>query len=332
MNIVRTIWNGYAGFSLIILMLTVFIYPVQAQTSCDQCGADIQGDYVVFDGNSYHKICYKTHIQLRCDHCGEVIDGKYNISEGQNYHPSCYRENIQARCDICGQPLSGEYYTDYWGNSFHVQHSHELPECSTCGRVICQELTGGGFELSDGRYLCSLCEMTSVTDDYQIQSALRYTRRILEGNFIRDLPTDIPVTLVDQKALKRISNIYNDSMRGFTDHNMSTRNGVVISRDSHIYILSNLPRTMFRAVLAHELLHVYLFERDLDLRSDIREGFCNLGSALVYQDVQSEFARYQLENMQESPDPDYGAGYRKMSGLLYQKGWQLLLRDLAKIR
>ena len=89
---------------------------------------------------------------------------------------------------------------------------------------------------------------------------------------------------------------------------------------------------MFRAVLAHELLHVYLFERDLDLRSDIREGFCNLGSQLVYMDTPSAFSRYQLENMQKSPDPDYGAGYRKMSAHLVKRGWMDLLRDLPNLR
>ena len=196
---------------------------------------------MVFEEKSYHSSCYKEHIQLRCDQCGEIIEGKYNIAEGRNYHPQCYRENVLERCDICDQPLAGEYYTDYWGNSFHVRHSSELPECSTCGRLICQELSGGGYELKDGRFLCSLCEQTSVTDDYQVQSGLRYARMILARNAIPELPADIPVTLVDQDALKRISKIYSASMRGFTDHNLTTRNGMVDSRSSHIYILSDLP-------------------------------------------------------------------------------------------
>jgi hypothetical protein len=120
-------------------------------------------------------------------------------------------------------------------------------------------------------------------------------------------------------------------MQGFTDHNTKSRNGKIISSSSHIYILTNLPRTLFRAVLAHELLHVYLFQNDLDLRSDIREGFCNLGSELVYENDRSEFAKFRLANMKASLDPDYGVGYRKMSTLLYKKGWYQLLETLAII-
>lgn len=286
----------------------------------------------MYEGRSYHKECYEKHIQLRCDHCGEVIEGDYNISDGKNYHPTCYRENVVDRCDICEEPLVGRYYTDYWGNSFHLNHSSELHECSTCGRLISEALTGGGYQLSDGRMSCSICNETAVSDPYQVKSALRYTKRLLASNHITNLPDDIPVSLVDQDELKRISRIYNDSMKGFTDHNMSSRNGVVVSRSSHIYILSELPETMFRAVLAHELLHVYLFERDLDLRSDIREGFCNLGSELVYRDTPTRFAEYHIANMLESPDPDYGGGYRKMSALLETRGWTMLLRDLPSIR
>lgn len=286
----------------------------------------------MFEGRSYHKECYEKHVQLRCDACGETIEGQFNIADGKNYHPECYREDILEKCNICGQPLAGKYYTDFWGNSFHLSHSNEFPECSSCGRLICDGLTGGGYELNDGRYLCAICNETAVTDEYQVQTAMRFVRRLLASNHVADLPEDIPVSLVDMKNLKRISSIYNDSMKGFTDHNMSTRNGVVVSKTSHIYILTDLPEVMFRAVLAHELLHVYLFERDLDLRSDIREGFCNLGSELVYEDTPTKFAKYQLANMMESPDPDYGAGYRKMSGILAKRGWRSLLSELASIR
>jgi hypothetical protein len=306
--------------------------PAIGSDKCTHCGWELKTEYIIFQGQPYHKECYEKHIQLRCNHCGDPIEGKYNISEGGNYHPSCFHENILDRCDICTQPLSGEYYSDYWGNSFHVKHWNELPECSTCGRLVSDELTSGGFQHKDGRHICSICDQTSVTADYQVNSALKYTLRLLASNHIPDLPQDIAITLVDQKELKRISNIFNDSMRGFTDHNMSLRNGIVESRSSHIYILHNLPETMFRAVLAHELLHVYLFEQDLDLRSDIREGFCNLGSEMVYKDVQTEFSRFQLVNMMKSTDPDYGVGYRKMSTLLENKGWLLLLRDLKKFK
>jgi len=316
-------------FLLILILFTGTI--LAAELECSYCKKSIAGNYLTVDGKSYHEVCYQDHVQPRCAYCGELIEGKYNLLDNKMYHPLCYTNHILARCDICGQPLKGRYYTDFWGNSFHASHSAELPECNTCGRLICDELTGGGFQLSDGRYLCSLCNETAVTGDFLLESSLNYVLSLFKSNGIDNLPDDIPITLVDQRKLKQICISYSEDMHGFTDHNIQTRNGRVVSKDSHIYILSHLPLTMFKAVLAHELLHIYLFERDLDLRADIREGFCNLGSAMVYKDTPSEYAEFRLLNMTTSQHPDYGYGYRKMSRLLDQRGWRYLLETLAEI-
>ncbi|MBT4036105.1 MAG: protein DA1 [Candidatus Marinimicrobia bacterium] len=316
----------------LLLLLVLFAGIIQAaDPKCSYCNKSIEGNYLSVDGKSYHEDCYRDHVQPRCAYCEKLIEGKYNLLDNKMYHPQCYTDHIVPRCDICGGPLQGTYFTDYWGNSFHEAHSAELHECSTCGRLICERLTRGGFELSDGRHLCGICNETEVSEDFLLESSFSYVRRLLESNGITNLPDDIPISLVDQQRLKQLSISYSDAMHGFTDHNIQTRNGRVVSKDSHIYILSHLPLTMFRAVLAHELMHIYLFERDLDLRSDIREGFCNLGSELVYQDTPSEYAKFRLLNMEESQDPDYGYGYRKMSGLLNQRGWRYLLETLDEI-
>ncbi len=283
------------------------------------------------DGKPYHESCYRDHVQPRCEYCGGLIEGKYALSNGKMYHPECYTNHVLPRCAICGQPLQGKYITDYWGNSFHESHTHELSKCNTCGRLICDELTGGGFTLGDGRHICSICNETAVTGDFLLESSLSYVRRLLKSTGIDNLPDDIPITLIDQRQLRQLATFYSDDMHGFTEHNIQTRNGRVISKDSHIYILSYLPLTMFKAVLAHELMHVYLFERGLDLRSDIREGFCNLGAAMVYKDIPSEYAKFRLLTMEKSQDPDYGYGYRKMSKLLHQRGWSYLLETLDEI-
>jgi len=321
-------------FSINILLLLTLLagMVLAAEPKCSYCKKAITSSYITVDGKAYHEDCYRDHVQPRCEYCGKIIDGKYTILDGKQYHPACYTNHILPKCAICGEPLQGKYYTDYWGNSFHASHSSELPECSTCGRLICEELTRGGFELSDGRYICGICNETAVTGDFLLESSLSYVRRLLESNGIDNLPDEIPITLVDQRRLKQLASAYSDAMHGFTDHNIQTLNDKVISKDSHIYILSHLPLTMFRAILAHELMHVYLFERDLDLRSDIREGFCNLGAAMVYQDTPSEYAKFRLLNMEKSQDPDYGYGYRKMSKLLDQRGWSYLLETLDTIR
>lgn len=324
--------NPISKLAVLLLIFFTLVSLVSAQQKCDHCGEEITGKYVISDGKSYHEDCYENHIQPRCDYCKEPIDGKYNIIGDKRYHPECYLNHVIPKCDICDEPLDSRYYTDFWGNSFHATHSEQLPKCFSCGRLICVSLTDGGYTLNDGRHLCSLCYQTAVSDDFLLESSLNYVIKLFASNGIRGLPDDIPISLVDQDGLKKISKSYSDAMQGFTDQSAQSRNGQIISRKSHIYILSDLPLIMFRAVLAHELLHVYLFENDLDLRSDIREGFCNLGSELVYQDDNSEYSKFRLAQMMESQDPDYGVGYRKMSKHLYQKGWMYLLDILETIR
>ena len=83
--------------------------------------------------------------------------------------------------------------------------------------------------------------------------------------------------------------------------------------------------------LAHEFFHVYLFQNDYDLRSDLREGFCNLGSQLIFKKDSSILSKYLLDSMYESDDPDYGKGFIKMNSMLEKNGWNKLLGDLVRL-
>ena len=302
------------------------------QPRCSYCNKLIEGTYLTSDAKTYHEDCYRDHIQPRCEHCKALISGKYTILDNKKYHSHCYIDNIIPRCDICEDPLHGSYYVDFWKNSYHSYHSDNLSECYTCSRLICDALTYGGYELTDGRNLCRICNETAVTDNFLLESSMHTVKRLLAYNGVDDLPENIPVTLVDRETLKKLAESNSDAMHGFTDLSVQTINGRIVSRESHIYILSHLPFLMFKAVLAHELLHVYLFENGLDLRSDIREGFCNLGSEMIYKNDNSEFAQFRLRNMMESQDPDYGIGYQKMSRELERKGWSYLLETLGSIR
>jgi len=319
--------------TIILVHFLLILSAIDAdQLDCQHCKDGIADTYISIQGKPYHETCYRDHIQPRCDHCGKPIEKKFITFEAENYHEACYRNYVLIKCAICTEPLEGRYYTDFWENSFHATHADELPECNTCGRLICESLTQGGYTLGDGRFLCSICNETAVRSDFLLGSSLDYVRNLLQSHGINNLPTEIPITLVDRLELKRLASSYSDAMNGFTQHHIQTQNGTILSRESHIYILDHLPLTMFKAVLAHELLHVYLFERDLSLPSHIGEGFCNLGSALVYQDIPSDYAKFRLENMHASQDPDYGIGYRNMDALLQQRGWRYLLATLDQLQ
>ena len=149
---------------------------------------------------------------------------------------------------------------------------------------------------------------------------------------IKKIPKNIPIKLVQsRKELKKLSKMKHLNLSGYTKYEYETLNGQIIKKDYKIYILSNLHQTEFKSVLAHEFLHVYLFENNYQLSPEIREGFCNLGSELIYKNDDSKYSNLKLDAMNSNPDPVYGLGFKKMSKLLEQNGWDILLRRLKKL-
>ena len=295
---------------------------------CDYCEKDISGKYVILDGKNYHQECYNEHIKPRCAACGRVIDGEYNYDENGKYHPRCYKNHILPKCSVCSKPLEGEYLIDPWGNQYHSQHKHKNSNCSVCNRILSEKTSKGSHRVGD-RIICGYCSEHAITNDGQFElRELKIKELFARQAGIRNIPDDIQFVLLSkQKDLNKIANTRGDKIKGFTKYEARTLGNHRVSRNYKIYVLSHLPQVVFDAVLAHELLHVYLFENEISLSTAETEGFCNLGSDLIYRNDHSELARQKLQNMQEDPDPDYGKGYRMMKGRLDQQGWKALLKS-----
>ena len=306
-------------------------YDKHIQIYCDHCGKKIDGSYNTSKDKNYHKRCYRQFIQKRCEECGDIISGIYNISEGKEYHESCYIKYVLPKCDVCQQPVENKYIKDFWGNYYHDYHDKKMPSCDNCSRLICKPLTNGGFSINSNRFVCNICKKDLIKNKSQLKNSLNSVLSILKTVGISKLPADLPITLVDSRdELIRRSGNRLGNIQGYTNYEESTLGGKIIEQKYHIYLLSNLHNEIFKAVLAHELLHVYLFQNKLDLRSDIREGFCNLGSNLVYQHYGSKLSKYRMKMMNESTDPDYGTGYKKMKIKLDNIGWKKLLKKLDR--
>ena len=308
-------------------------YDKHIQIYCDQCGLKIEGSYNSSKGNQYHKLCYQKYIQKRCAECGDLISGIYNIDNGKEYHEICYTNFILPKCDVCSLPVDDIYIKDYWKNFYHEYHINTMPDCDNCSRLISKALTGGGYSVNSQRYVCNICKPDVIIKDTDINLNLREVLIILNSVGIKNIPSKIPITLIDSRdELIRLSGNKSGNIQGYTNYVATTVSGKIIKEEYHIYVLSNLHRIIFNAVLAHELLHVYLFQNQLtDLDSDVREGFCNLGSNLIYEHYNTELSKYQILNMNESEDPDYGLGYRRMKKLLDIEGWKRLLSRLYKM-
>jgi hypothetical protein len=197
---------------------------------------------------------------------------------------------------------------------------------------MCERITQGGYTIDKKRNICSLCYPKVIVKQNQINELAKDVKGVLSGIGINNIPSNIPISLVNSMAeLDQISTIRLGNVRGYTHYNVNTLAGRKIKEEFHIYVLSNLHELAFKAVLAHEYLHVYLFQNDYDLESDLREGFCNLGSQLMLKKDNSVLSNYLLDSMYESDDPDYGKGFIKMNTMLEKKGWNTLLNDLVKL-
>ena len=91
-------------------------------------------------------------------------------------------------------------------------------------------------------------------------------------------------------------------------------------RKHKIYIFNQMPKIQFAGVLAHELLHVWQNEKGISLPPPLTEGFCNLGSYVVYKSIGNELAIRMIKNLENDPSSVYGDGFRKVFEVYKREG------------
>ena len=241
---------------------------------------------------------------------------------------SIFATDIQ-QCTICLQPLKVDYLVDAWGNAFHSKHEKEGLFCYSCSRIISQGVTRGGYVYPDGRHLCSLCQITVVHKDSSILRAYLSVTTQLGTIGITNSPMGIPINLVDLNQLnEKAGNLSHLKLKGFTHFEKKSTSLTNSDKPYHIFILSGLPRLEFEAVLAHEFLHIWLEINSIQLDEKTAEGFCNLGSYLIYKNDDTHFSQIHLQAMENDPDEIYGSGFRYMKSVLLEIGWEKLLTKM----
>ena len=312
--------------------LNSFLNSASSKTlTCNFCKSKINDRYVTQDRNAYHEQCYKDHIQLRCNHCKNIINGIYNLKDEKSYHQQCFINFILDKCDVCYQPIEGEYIKDAWGNTYHNHHRSKMPSCESCNRLISKNTTDGGYRINDSRTVCNICWVYVINDKNEIENIYLDLRNELKNLGIINLPKTMSIKLIDTKEeLFKISKIpSSNGLQGYTKYNYQTIGRKKINETFTIFILSNLHEINFRAVLAHEMLHVYLFKNEVLLKESLVEGFCNLGSKYVYDShIENKISELKLKSMFKNNHPEYGIGFRIMNNELEKKGWRNLIKDL----
>ena len=324
--------NDKRNFAFAIFLITVFFNIASSKNlKCKFCKNEINGRYITQEKNAYHEKCYKDHIQLKCDHCKNIINGIYNLKDEKSYHQQCFVNFVLDKCDVCYQPIEGEYIKDPWGNTYHNHHRSKMPLCESCNRLISKNTTDGGYRINGNRSVCNICRENVIHDKNEIENIYADLRNELKILGIINLPKTMSIKLIDTKEeLYRISKIpSSDGLQGYTKYNYQTFGREKINENFTIFILSNLHEINFRAVLAHEMLHVYLFKNNISLRESLIEGFCNLGSKYVYDsNIENKISELKLKSMYKSNHPEYGKGFRIMDSELERYGWSKLLKKL----
>lgn len=219
-------------------------------------------------------------------------------------------------CSICKSQLSGSALQDYWGNRFCHRHVLELPQCTSCGRLICQYLTEGGFYYPDGLVMCSLCDRRGIFSLQRAEELLMEMRFELKKNGLDLGKAKTPLRLVDRNELFRRSRRSSNEghmLLGLTRGMITTIKDKIVDRHfMEIIVQRGLPDEQFKLVAIHELCHAWIFYRGIHrLPLKIEEGLCVLSEYLWLQRQNTPEARFWKIRLMKNRDPIYGDGFRE---------------------
>lgn len=268
---------------------------------------------------------------LVCNYCRRVITGEYMVYDGRNLHDSCYYNHYVTHCGICQSPISGQYLFNSWGDTVCAVHLGEYPTCEYCDRLVAPPLTGRGVHYRDGRDVCGQCEARAVHAESEARALLDTAQHALSTWGLL-IDRELELEFIDKTEMLEVNSAIGREAWGYTDFKQTTSFwGLVKSDHIKIYVLSRLPHEMLLGVLAHELMHVWLFTHaPADMVPALNEGSCEYAAYLVLKGSSDPYAKYYQEAQESSEDPVYGGGFRSVRDYVKRVGvpeWLGYLKD-----
>lgn len=285
---------------------------------CSVCKKVIEGSYMKDDKNFLHQECYTKAKNLFCKECGKALQGEYVRYENGLYHKECFANRVQKKCVICNTALEGYYVENEFGQSYHSKHKAEYSNCFSCNRLMAPGICGVSRTYNDGRKICTECVKEYIPMDGEFPSVMRRVIYRLKDIGLTVRQDNISITGVSRTELKRkMGSEYAEGARGYCHSvkNTETRNGNIISENIQhsIYVLNGLPQTQTEGIIAHELMHAWMFENsNKKLTQQQNEGSCNLVSWYYLRSLQNEKAKTEAVRIENDEDPVYGGGFRLM--------------------
>ncbi len=278
--------------------------------------------YFTADGRFYDSTCYINHIAPRCGHCSKPVSEERITLDSVDYHSQCYNDNIATRCFVCTEVISGMYYTDGFGNPVCSEHRESVSKCNSCGRFLGSSSgPSTGQRFPDGRLSCLTCLNSAVMDLEQARPIVDSIIALF-GDFDIHIKGKIKLKLVSQGVLSESADGFLEDRLGVTLYQKETLfYGVFSRKNFRVHILYGLPRMHFKAIVAHELMHVWLYKNGPDDHEQrLCEGSCEYASYLALMSYGTKEARALVDHMLTNPDPIYGEGFRRVMNFVNRSG------------
>ena len=324
-----------AARGLLALVLLVAVGAGAAEAlRCSVCGKVITGEYLKTEKGVYcSKACLATTLP-RCSVCGRTIDGEHLVMNGAAYCSRACMETRLPHCEICGKALDKAFRL---GTHTFCETHAAGPKCWKC-----QLPFASGSKLKDGRYVCAACDHGSLYDVAAAKPYLNQARHEVWRITGYRSPTLPALELVGIDDFARIGNstpasgmiqrgLYRRETEITTERNLFGRVRKQSEQTTEtIYVLYGLDAKEFVATAAHELTHDLLAETFPQIGEKtpawVQEGICQYVSAAVcllngYYD--------QLKAIEDSPDPDYGGGYRFFKDKFGDGHWSSVAKWIA---
>ncbi len=299
------------------ILLLVIAPPSNAQgpVRCATCGQVILGDYMDVGGRMFHRE------HFLCAYCGKQIDANYVAVESEFYHAACYQKRFVVVCSVCNKVILDHYLEDFWGNRAHASHQDDTPSCDFCDRFIAGGFAADAVTLPDGRRLCGLCAATSVTTAARARELAALVASSLDSHGIRVRMDDISFLLLGVGKMRKMSPDPTHHATGFTDYQtMPSRDGAAAT-SCNIVLLNGMPELQMAAVLAHEIMHVWLFRAEVPIvDTPWIEGSCEYASYIVVREIEAKESQFIVYGMETNADSTYGGGFRRVKQFVAEHG------------
>ncbi|MDE6134585.1 MAG: hypothetical protein K2F79_03315 [Muribaculaceae bacterium] len=231
------------------------------------------------------------------------------------YLSSAYGRRRLA-CAVCGREIApGEpFVCDRYDTVVCSRHHFEF--CKVCERII----LGQPSSIRHLGSACALCASERSKADLEKAVNTIY-------GFFKEKRIFIPRYSVDLIKASAMNEKYAREF-GFMPMGAAvekyTGTEVIPPGETryHIDLMSQQSPTSLAKTLAHEVLHLWQYHRDIKAPVPYAEGFCNLGA---YQVLASTFSTTEamvlLKNLMEDPDPSYGVAFRELKVMHDVHGW-----------